>query len=99
VIALDDPFGSLISDIPGDDFKKLGYHIGDKVTVQLDKKPFTVPYAKTFMDVAVGQPLLYQDSRGRMGLAINQGNFSQARKITPPVPLFIPKKGTPAKGK
>jgi S-adenosylmethionine hydrolase len=99
VIALDDPFGSLISDIQGDDFKKLGYAFGDKVTVQLDKKPFTLPYAKTFMDVPVGQPLLYQDSRGRMGLALNQGNFSQVHKIAPPVSLFVPKKGAPAKGK
>jgi S-adenosylmethionine hydrolase len=99
VIALDDPFGSLISDIHGDDFKKLGYAFGDKVTVLLDKKPFTLPYVKTFMDVPVGQLLLYQDSRGRMGLAINQGNFSQVHKTTPPAALFIPKKGVPAKGK
>jgi S-adenosylmethionine hydrolase len=67
--------------------------------VQLDKKPFTLPYAKTFMDVPVGEPLLYQDSRGRIGLAINQGNFSQVHKIAPPVSLFIPKKGAPLKGK
>jgi S-adenosylmethionine hydrolase len=99
IIGLDDPFGSLISDIQGDDFKKLGYALGDKVTVQLDKKPFTLPYAKTFMDVPVGEPLLYQDSRGRIGLAINQGNFSQVHKIAPPVSLFIPKKGAPLKGK
>jgi S-adenosylmethionine hydrolase len=99
VIALDDPFGSLITDIQGDDFKKLGYVFGDKVTVQLNKKPFTLPYEKTFMDVPVGDPLLYQDSRGRMGLAINQGNFSQVHKITPPVSLFIPQKGAPLKGK
>jgi S-adenosylmethionine hydrolase len=99
VIALDDPFGSLITDIPGDDFKKLGYDLGDKVTVQLDKKPFTLPYSKTFMDVPVGEPLLYVDSRGRVGLAINQGNFSQVHKISPPVSLFIPKKGGPRKGK
>jgi S-adenosylmethionine hydrolase len=99
VIALDDPFGSLITDIPGDEFKKLGYSFGDKVTVQLNKKPFTLPYAKTFMDVPVGEPLLYQDSRGRMGLALNQGNFSQVHKVTPPVPLVIPRKGTPFKGK
>jgi hypothetical protein len=99
VIALDDPFGSLITDIPGDDFKKLGYNLGDKVTVLLNKKPFTLPYTKTFMDVPVGEPLLYQDSRGRMGLALNEHNFSQAHKITPPVPLFIPKKGAPLKGK
>lgn len=99
VIALDDPFGSLITDIPGDEFKKLGYSFGDKVTVQLNKKPFTLPYAKTFMDVPVGEPLLYQDSRGRVGLAINQGNFSQVHKITPPVPVVIPRKGTAFKGK
>jgi S-adenosylmethionine hydrolase len=99
VIALDDPFGSLITDIPGDEFKKLGYSFGDKVTVQLNKKPFTLPYAKTFMDVPVGEPLLYQDSRGRMGLAINQGNLSQVHKISPPVPVFIPRKGTAFKGK
>jgi S-adenosylmethionine hydrolase len=99
VIALDDPFGSLISDIQGDDFRKLGYVFGDKVTVQLDKKSFTLPYVKTFMDVPVGQPLLYQDSRGRMGLAINQGNFSQVHKITPAVPLLIPKKRAPSTAK
>ncbi len=92
VIGLDDPYGSLISDIQGEDFRKLGYILGDKVTVQLDKKPFTLPYGKTFMDVPVGEPLLYQDSRGRIGLAVNQGNFSQVHKITPPVSLFIPKK-------
>jgi S-adenosylmethionine hydrolase len=99
VIALDDPFGSLITDIQGDDFKKLGYVFGDKVTVLLDKKPFTLPYEKTFMGVPVGQPLLYQDSRGRMGLAINQGDFSKVHKIAPPVSLFIPKNGAPKKGK
>jgi len=38
IIGLDDPFGSLISDIPGDEFKKLGYVLGDRVTVQLNKK-------------------------------------------------------------
>jgi S-adenosylmethionine hydrolase len=101
IIGLDDPFGSLISDIPSDDFKALGYKVGDQVTVLLNKKPFTLPYLKTFMDVPVGNPLLYSDSRGRMALALNQGNFSQVYKITPPATISIPKKGasTKAKGK
>lgn len=92
VIGLDDPFGSLISDIRGEDFKKLGYVLDDKVTVLLDKRPLVLPYVKTFMDVPVGEPLLYVDSRGRMGIALNQRSFSQVNKITPPVPLFIRKK-------
>lgn len=97
IIGLDDPFGSLITDIPGDEFKKLGYEVGDKIIVQLDKKPFSLPYERTFMDVPVGEPLLYIDSRGRVGLALNEGNFSQAHKIAPPGTLFIPRKGAPIK--
>jgi S-adenosylmethionine hydrolase len=97
IIGLDDPYGSLISDIPGEEFKKLGYGLGDKVTVQLNKKPFSAPYVKTFMDVPVGEALLYIDSRGRIGLALNQRNFSQVNKITAPGTLFIPRKGAALK--
>ncbi len=92
VIALDDPFGSLVTDIPGEEFHKLGYDVGDRVALQLDKKAFTFPYVKTFMDVPVGEPLLYVDSRGRVALALNQRNFAQTYKISPPAPIFIPRK-------
>jgi S-adenosyl-L-methionine hydrolase (adenosine-forming) len=93
VIGLDDPFGSLITNISGEDFKKLGYALGDKVTVKIDKKPYTMPYVRTFMGVAVGEPLLYLDSRDRVGFAVNQRDFSKIYKVTPPVPVFIPAKG------
>lgn len=93
VIGLDDPFGSLITDISSAGFKKLGYAIEDKIIVKIGNKPYTVPYEKTFMGVAVGQPLLYIDSRGRVGIAVNQGDFSKVYKITPPIAIFIPAKG------
>jgi S-adenosylmethionine hydrolase len=92
VIALDDPYGSLITNIRGDEFRSLGYEIGDRVSLQLDKKPFTLPFVKTFMDVPVGDPLLFIDSRGRVSLALNQRSFSQTYKISPSVPIFIPRK-------
>jgi S-adenosylmethionine hydrolase len=94
IIGLDDPFGSLISDIPGEEFKKLGYVQGDKVPIQINKKAITVPYAKTFMDVPVGETLLYIDSRGRVGIAVNQGNYSRKFSIEPPATIFIPSKHT-----
>jgi S-adenosylmethionine hydrolase len=97
IVGLDDPYGSLISDIPGEEFKKLGYRLGDKIIVQLNKKPLGVPYVKTFMDVPVGEALLYIDSRGRIGLALNQRNFSLVNKITAPGTLFIPRKGAAIK--
>jgi S-adenosylmethionine hydrolase len=98
IIGLDDPYGSLITDIPGDEFKKLGYNLGDKLTVQINKRPVTLPYVKTFMDVPVGDSLLYIDSRGRVGIANNEGNYSKKFGITPPGVIFIPRKGIPFKG-
>jgi len=66
--------------------------LGDKVTVVIDQKLYTIPYERTFMDVPAGQPLLYIDSRGRMGIAINQGDFSKTHQIAPTVLIFIRRK-------
>jgi S-adenosylmethionine hydrolase len=99
LIGLDDPYGSLITDIPGDDFKNLGYNLGDKLTILINKKPVTVPYVKTFMDVPVGDSLLYIDSRGRVGIANNEGNYAKKFDVNPPGTIFIPRKGTARKDK
>jgi S-adenosylmethionine hydrolase len=97
IIGLDDPFGSLITDIPAEEFKRLGYILGDKVALQINRKSVTVAYAKTFMDVPVGDSLLYIDSRGRVGIAINQGNYAKKFNIEPPATIVIPSKHTPVK--
>lgn len=99
LIGIDDPFGSLITDIPGDEFQKLAYRLGDKVPLLIDKKPVTLPYVKTFMEVPVGDPLLYLDSRGRVGIAVNQGSYSKQFGVTPPGTIFIPRKGLGLKSK
>lgn len=44
------------------------------------------------MDVAVGQPLLYIDSRGRVGIALNERNFSKTYRISPPTGIFVLRK-------
>lgn len=92
IIALDDPYGSLITNIPVQEFLKLGYSIGDPVIVRTANKSLQVPFLKTFMDASIGQPLLYIDSRGRVALALNQGNFSKAYKISPPAHIFVSRK-------
>ena len=95
IIGLDDPYGSLITDISGEDFRNLGYAVGDKVQVQLNKKSLTLPFVKTFMGVPVGESLLYVDSRGRVGIAVNQDSYSRKFNVTPPAKIFIPRKGAP----
>jgi len=92
IIGLDDPFGSLVSDVSKEDLESLGYALDDKITVQINNKSVTLPYVKTFMNVPVGAPLLYVDSRGRIGIAVNQGNYSKKFSIEPPATLFIPRK-------
>src|SRR5258705_580154 len=96
IIGLDDPYGSLITDVSKEDLESLGYSLDDKVTVQVNKKPVTLPYVKTFMNVPVGASLLYVDSRGRVGIAVNQGNYSKKFSIEPPPTLSIPRKNSTA---
>ena len=91
---LDDPVGSLITDIPGDEVNKLGDNTGDKVAVQIDKRALTILYAHTFMDVPVGESLLYIDSRGRLGIAVNQGNYATKFNIAPHARIFVSSKGS-----
>jgi len=89
VIALDEPFGNLITNISGDDFKKLGYATGDTLRLRIGDLALELPFVRTFSDVPQGKPLAYIDSRGRFSLAVNQGNFSKLYQVNPPCPLII----------
>lgn len=89
IIALDGQYGNLVSNINEEDFVKLGYKIGDKVTIKIAGQSIFLPYVKTFSDVEVNTPLLYVDSRGHLAMAINQNNFAQIYKIQVPSKINI----------
>ena len=89
VVALDGPFGNLVTNIEGRDLAKVGYDVGDAVRVRLNGREYSVPFVTTFAGVPVGKPLLFIDSRGLASLAINQGNFASKYGIVPPIPLRI----------
>ena len=90
VIATDGPFGNLVTNVDADEFLKLGYQHGQEVAVKAGDKDLKMKFVKTFSDVPVGDPLLYIDSRGHLGLAVNQKSFAERYGIKPPVALFIP---------
>lgn len=92
VVGLDGPYGNLMTDIPADLFARLGYTLGEKVTIQAGDKAFVLPYVRTFSDVPPGEPLLYMDSRGRVGLAINRGHFARFNGVQPATRLLIRKR-------
>lgn len=88
-IALDGQYGNLITNIDEQDFAKLGYRLGDKVTIKIADQEISMPFVKTFSDVAINTPLLYVDSRGHLAMAINQNNFAQNYKIQIPSRISI----------
>ena len=93
VTATDGPFGNLVTNVDGGDFLKLGYQHGQEVAVKIGGKELKMKFVKTFSDVPVGDPLLYIDSRGHLGLALNQKSFAETYGIKPPVVLVIPRVG------
>ena len=93
VIATDGPFGNLVTNVDAEDFLKLGYQRGQEVPVKIGEKELRVKFVRTFSDVPLNQPLLYIDSRGHLGLAVNQNSFAATYGITPPAPISIPRAG------
>jgi S-adenosylmethionine hydrolase len=89
VIGTDGPFGNLVTNITRDDFAQLGYSLGQTVRFKLAGKPLDIPFVKTFSDVPLGQSLFYIDSRGRLGLAVNQGSFATKYEVKAPATLDI----------
>jgi S-adenosylmethionine hydrolase len=94
VIALDDPYGNLITDITEEQFRGLGYRLGDQVAVQIEARRLRMPFVRTFADVPVGKPLLYIDSRGRVAFSLNERDMARAYGIRPPVTVRIPRRPT-----
>jgi S-adenosylmethionine hydrolase len=93
VIGTDGPFGNLLLNVSAESFAQLGYQLGDRVPVTLAGKSYTFPFVKTFSDVPVGKELFFIDSRGRLSLGIDQGNFSATYKVGEGAELTIPRKG------
>lgn len=94
VIALDDPYGNVITDITEEQFRRLGYKLGEEVSIMINTRRLRFPFVKTFADVPVGKPLLYIDSRGRVAFSLNEGDLSKAYGIRPPAKVSIARRTT-----
>jgi S-adenosylmethionine hydrolase len=89
IVATDGPFGNLVTNVNAEDFLKLGYQRGQDIPITINGKAMTIKFVKTFSDVPLGESLLYIDSRGHLGLAVNQDSFAATYGIKPPATLFI----------
>ena len=92
ITKVEHPYGNLATNIPADLFYEAGGTNQSYWNVSISssglkshsspsfEKP--VPYTKSFGFVEKGDPLLYTDSLGNLGLAINNGNVSKKYHIT-----------------
>jgi len=95
VIAVEDPYGNLVTNVEAALFLKLGYQPGELVPVTVGTRTIPVRYVGTFSDVGQDEALAYIDSRGRFALAINQGNFADVHQVKPPATITIPPRKPP----
>src|SRR5262245_38286779 len=92
IIGIDGPFGNLISNVPAEMIQQLSIAKNDTVLVEVGSQKFEMPFVKTFSDVPADHILMYVDSRGRIALAVNEGNFAKKFRITPTAGIVISKK-------
>ena len=86
IIALDQPYGNLWTNIDTMSVHTLGIKPGDRVRVRIMKGTAAVwsdivPLERTFGDVPLSKPLLYVNSLDRLALALNEGNFAKRYSI------------------
>jgi S-adenosylmethionine hydrolase len=92
VVGIDGRYGNVITNLDAPTFQTLGYTLGETVRVRIQRKDFRLPFVRTFSDVPIGRELLYVDSRGRMALAVNRGNFARRHAIAAQATVVIPRK-------
>ncbi len=79
-------YGNAWTNIPDSLFHALQPKLGERFTVVIthdgrEAWHGTMPYARTFGDVAPGAPLLYLNSLMDVAFALNQGNFLKAKRL------------------
>lgn len=92
VIGRDGPMGNLITNVNRDVFAKLGYKVGDRLSVTLGNSSVEFSYARTLEESAKGSPIAFMDSRGRLSFALNQASAVEDYSLKPPAEFTIPQR-------
>ncbi len=83
---LDTRYGSLWTNIPDTLFDQFGARHGERFHIEIRHDDMTVfgydmPFCRNFTEVGKGEPLIYINSLLNVGIAINQGSFSERFRI------------------
>jgi S-adenosylmethionine hydrolase len=80
---LTDAYGNVQLDAGHADLPEAGLRLGRTVVVRAGGRTEAVVFARTFADVAAGEPLLYEDPSGMVALAVNGGDAAERFDLAP----------------
>jgi S-adenosylmethionine hydrolase len=69
-----DIYGNVSLDATAEQAEAAGLRVGAAIVVELEARPMTGRFGRTFADVAPGELLAYVDARGALALAVNGGS-------------------------
>ncbi len=86
IVKVERPFGNLSTNLEGSFIFDSNIQYGDNVRIRIfeeDELRFEkkIKFVPTFNKTMPGEPLAYIDSSGRLGLSVNQGDFSKKYAI------------------
>lgn len=84
-----DRYGNAALDLDHGRLPETGLRLGHRVWVAVGGVTLDAVYSLTFGDVAPGQLILYEDSYGRLALAVNRGSAAEVLDLEPGVEVTL----------
>ena len=84
-----DRFGNVQLNLDGDQLARVGAVPGRRVELRLQEGRRPAVVVRTFSDVAAGDAVLYENSYGRIGIAISRGNAARELDLRPGETVWI----------
>ncbi len=78
-----DGFGNTTLNLDHEQLASTFLRLGETIAVDAGTAKVTVPFGNTFGDVAPGEGLLYEDSSGRLALAVNRDSAAELFGLAP----------------
>lgn len=83
IVRIDKAFGNVWTNLPSQLLGGPESLLDKKIRIELDGTTLEIPFCRTFGEVAVGEPLIYLNSRGKLAFGLNQGSFVEKWTVSP----------------
>lgn len=86
---VEDPYGNVVTNIPGALLDSLAARVGDSLDVRIGARALRLPWRQTFSDVGGGEALAVMHERGLLSFSVNLGDFAKKYGIKRADPVSV----------